>query len=298
VTIQRVRAVVVDFNGGELTHRCVASLLATRWDGALEVVVVDNGSDPPFAARSPGVEVRRSSWNRGFAGGSNLGIGDLHDVDAVAFVNNDVVAPPEWLSPLVDALDADPSLGAASPKMRLIGSNVINNAGGALRDDWYGYDIGLGEDDAGQYDAPRDVAFWSGGAALVRAEYLRECDGFDERLFLYYEDVDLGLRGRKAGWRFRYVPASVVEHEHSATAVTGSDLTEFYKERNRLLVIARHAPWWLVVWLPIRFLTATASYALHGERAVARRRLRSFAAFLRLAPAMLRTRHTLRTRDA
>jgi GT2 family glycosyltransferase len=211
-------------------------------------------------------------------------------VDAVALINNDAVVEPHWLAPLVAILDADPSVAAASPKIRFLGREVINNVGTILLPDWYGIDRGFGDPDDGRYDTEEDIAAWCGGAVLLRVDYLRECGLFDERLFLYYEDLDLSLRGQEAGWRYRYTPASVVEHQHSATAVSGSDFAEYYKERNRLLVVARHAPLHLVIWFPIRYLIATCSYAVHGQAPVARRRMRSFAGFARLFPSMVRSR--------
>lgn len=290
MNVRRVRVVVIDHDGGALTERCIESVRATNWDGELDIVLVDNASVRPVTTAWPDVRVVRSDRNLGFAGGANLGIGALGEVDAVALVNNDAVVERGWLAPLVRALDADPSVAAANPKMRFFGRNVINNVGTVLRADWYGVDRGFEEPDDGRFDAEEDIDVWSGGAVLLRSDYLRECGLFDERLFLYYEDVELSLRGQEAGWRFRYVPESVVEHEHSATAVSGSDFAEFYKERNRLLVVARHAPLHLVVWFPVRHLIATASYAVHGQRHVAARRMRSFRAFLRLLPAMLRDR--------
>lgn len=273
-----------------MTERCIESVRATRWDGELDIVLVDNASRMPIANTWPDVRTVRCDRNRGFAGGANAGIGTFDDVDAVALVNNDAVVEPDWLAPLVEALDDDPSVAAVNPKMRFLGRDVINNVGTVLRSDWYGVDRGFEEPDDGRYDVAEDIDIWSGGAVVLRGEYLRECGLFDERLFLYYEDVELSLRGQEAGWRFRYVPSSVVEHEHSATAITGSDFAEYYKERNRLLVVARHAPLHLVVWFPIRHLFATASYAVHGQRSVARRRMRSWFGFVRLLPAMLRDR--------
>ena len=290
MTITRVRVVVIDHDGGPLTERCIDSLRKTRWDGTLELMLVDNASTVPLTTTWPDVRVVRCDRNLGFAGGANVGIGSLEDLDAIALINNDAVVDPDWLTPLVHALDTDPSLGAASPKIRLLGRNVINNVGTVLRPDWYGIDRGFDEPDDGRFDAEEDVDAWCGGAVLLRADYLQECGLFDERLFLYYEDLELSLRGQEAGWRFRYLPASVVEHEHSATAVTGSDFAEFYKERNRLLVVARHAPLRLVVWFPLRHLIATASYAVHGHGHVAMRRLRSWFGFVRLLPGMLRDR--------
>lgn len=288
--ITRVRVVVVDHDGGTLTERCIESVRRTRWSGEFDTVLVDNASTVPVSTTWPDVRRVRCDRNRGFAGGANAGIGSLDDVDAVALVNNDAVVDAGWLEPLVAALDADPSLAAASPKIRFLDRPVINNVGTVLRADWYGVDRGFDEPDDGRFDDEEDVEAWCGGAVLLRAEYLRECGLFDERLFLYYEDLELSLRGQEAGWRFRYIPQSVVDHEHSATAVSGSDFAEFYKERNRLLVVARHAPWRLVLWLPIRHLVATVSYLVHGQAHVARRRMRSWFSFVRLLPAMLRSR--------
>lgn len=290
MTLRRVRVVVVDHDGGDLTVRCIESLRATVWDGDLEVVLVDNGSKEPVDASWPDVRLVRKEVNLGFAGGANAGIGALDEVDAVALINNDAVVDSGWLAPLVRALDDDESVGAACPKIRFMGRAVINNVGTVLRSDWYGVDRGYDEPDVGQYDEEEDVAAWCGGAVLLRSSYLQECGLFDERLFLYYEDLELALRGAVRGWRYRYVPTSVVDHEHSATAISGSDFAEFYKERNRLLVIARHAPARLVVWLPIRHLIATLSYALHGQGHVARRRLRSWLGWLRYLPPTLRSR--------
>ena len=77
---------------------------------------------------------------------------------------------------------------------------------------------------------------------LLRGAYLRDVGAFDERLFLYYEDLELSLRGSARGWRYRYEPASVVEHRVGSSTVGGGAeaRAERRKERNRLLVLARH----------------------------------------------------------
>ncbi|HMC42079.1 MAG TPA: glycosyltransferase, partial [Acidimicrobiales bacterium] len=118
----RVRAVLVNFNGGVMIERAVAHVLATQWPaGSLEVVVVDNASADGSADRVsqlfPQVQLRRSSRNLGFAGGTNLGLLDLREVDHVALVNSDAFVSPGWLQPLVEALESDPAVGAACPKI-------------------------------------------------------------------------------------------------------------------------------------------------------------------------------------
>jgi GT2 family glycosyltransferase len=185
--------------------------------------------------------------------------------------------------------------------------DVVNNAGTVPDGAGYWSDRGWLEVDAGQLDVPTDIPAWSGGAVVLRREYLEDAGLFDDRLFLYYEDVELSRRGAGKGWRYRCEPASVVRHRHSATAVAGSALADHYKERNRLLVVLRHDGVLVAVLAVARYLAATASYAYRdvvarlgaGHRpdfTAVRRRLGSLRAFFRLAPAMLRSRRADRHR--
>lgn len=117
----RVRAIVVNYNGGDHVVRCIEALTRTEWpDEAFEIVVVDNastdGSGDAIEADFPDVPVIRTPVNLGFAGGNNLALGDLGDVDVVALVNNDAFVSPDWLAPLVEALD-EADVGAANAKL-------------------------------------------------------------------------------------------------------------------------------------------------------------------------------------
>ncbi len=179
--------------------------------------------------------------------------------------------------------------------------DVINNVGTVLVDDGYAADRGYLEADRGQYDTPDDVFAWCGGAVLLRGAYLDDVGLFDERLFLYYEDVELSWRGAKRGWRYRYVPGSVVRHLHAATSIDGSTGKRYYDDRNHLLVAARHASAAEAIRNVVHYLLVTASYArrdilspmLRGHRprpAQLRERAAAFAGFLRLLPSMLRSR--------
>jgi len=123
----RVGVVVLDHDGSDLTARCLESVERTDWPAeALSVVVVDNGPTGVLADRLnfPGVTVVDAGHNRGFAGGCNLGIEALGRVDHVALLNNDAIVEPGWLAPLVDVLEADPTVGAACPKIVFDGTFV------------------------------------------------------------------------------------------------------------------------------------------------------------------------------
>jgi GT2 family glycosyltransferase len=119
--------------------------------------------------------------------------------------------------------------------------NVINNAGNELTDTWWGRERGFAEADRGQWDQPGDIPGWCGACVLLRTGYLHDVGLLDDRFFLYFEDTDLSLRGAKQGWRYRYEPASVVRHGHGLSSGSTSQLSRFCTERNRLVVIARHA---------------------------------------------------------
>jgi GT2 family glycosyltransferase len=120
--------------------------------------------------------------------------------------------------------------------------DVINNAGNELTDTWWGRERGFAEADRGQWDQATDIPGWCGACVLLRTTYLQDVGLLDDRFFLYFEDTDLSLRGAKQGWRYRYQPASVVRHGHGLSSGSTSQLSRFCTERNRLVVIARHAP--------------------------------------------------------
>lgn len=117
----RVRAVVLNYNGGRHVLDCVAALRRTDWPAEdLEIVVVDNassdGSDGELRRRFPDVEIRPTGANLGFPA-NNVALRDRDGIDYLALVNNDAFVEPGWLRPLVAALEADEGLGAACPRI-------------------------------------------------------------------------------------------------------------------------------------------------------------------------------------
>lgn len=121
MTYPSVRVAVLNWNGLAFTPDCLEHLLATNWPSdRLEIMVIDNassdGSAELVAERFPQVRLVRNGANLGFVG-LNTAFADLDGVDYVALVNNDAFVEPDWLAPLVAALEEDPQLGAASARM-------------------------------------------------------------------------------------------------------------------------------------------------------------------------------------
>ena len=167
---------------------------------------------------------------------------------------------------------------------------AIYDAGDVLRRDGACVQRGRFARDDGSYDEPGEVFGACAGAALYRREAVRAVGGFDERYFAYLEDVDLALALRRAGWRCRYVPA-VALHAGEGSSAQLSGAHHFYVQRNTLLLVAKA--------FPLRWLPLVAYRQLSWLREAARERrlrvhLRAWAAFLALAPGVLRARRAAR----
>ena len=156
---------------------------------------------------------------------TTIEVGDTSDVGGVT-TKVDVGIHPAWVH-----LDLPPTR-----------ERLVNNAGLELRDDGQLADRGYLQPDGPPYDEPVEVFGWSGACVLLRRAYVDDVGGFDDRLFLYYEDGDFAWRGRRRGWRYRYVPDAVVHHERSASVGNVSPLVQHLARRNRLVVLTRNAP--------------------------------------------------------
>jgi hypothetical protein len=288
--------VVPNFNGGRWLPGCLDSLAAQTLAPG-EVVVVDNGSTDgsvALAAGRPGVRVLELGRNLGFAAAANRGIAAAGG-EGVALVNTDVVLAPDWLERMVTALGSAPDVGAVACKMvDLDDPSVLYDAGDVLRRDGVCEQRGRFERDDGRFDEPGEVFAACAGAALYRRGAVLDVGGFDERFFLYLEDVDLGLRLRLAGWRCRYEPV-VARHAGEGSAPAAGRTAWTWVERNTLLLAAKAFP---LRWAPqVIYRQAGWAWGALRERRL-RAHLSGAVRSLRLLPAMARERRRLRTRAA
>jgi GT2 family glycosyltransferase len=248
-----VSVLIVNYNGKRYLDDCLTALRAQnyprdRW----EVVLVDNGSADGSVEhlrdRYPWVRLVAAGKNLGFAGGNNEGYKHCRG-ELIALLNNDTVAEPGWLAGLVEAIGEDPKIGGVTSKILLKNEpGVINSVGLNLYRDGRGGDRGFRQPDKGQFDEPAEVFGACGASVLLRREMLEDVGFFDERLFMYCEDLDLAWRARLRGWRFRYTPRSVVHHVHCGSSGEWSPFFIYHAERNRVLVNLKNAPPTLVLY--------------------------------------------------
>lgn len=235
-----VSVVLVNYRGAEDTITCLREFAQVEWpEDRLELVVIENdsgdGSAEKIRAAVPHAKVIESGANLGFAGGCNLGV-EHATGEWVAFLNNDARPGPRWIAAAVEAMQADPTIGAVASKVLDWDGNLVDYVDGSLT--WYGagYKREAEKPDSPEYDIPKDVLFGTGAAMFVPTALYREIGGFDERFFMFYEDVDLGWRLNLLGYKVRYVPESVAFHKHHVTMKKFGNFREAYLlERNALL---------------------------------------------------------------
>lgn len=231
-----VLVAVVSWNTRDLLDACLTALRADADAGRAAVWVVDNGS----ADGSATMVAERHPWARLVVSTENLGFGRAVNLVAreapagwswIAPANADVAPQHGALEALLAAGAADPRAGILAPRLVLPDGAPQHSVlpfptlatAAALNLGLPRVVPGLGDRLCleGDWDArrARRVPWAIGAFWLVRREAWLASAGFDERQFMYAEDLDLGWRAARAGWHTRYVPAAAVRHE-SAAATT------------------------------------------------------------------------------
>jgi len=295
--------VVVNWRRADLTIACVESLRAEAAASGATVTVVDNGSGDGSASRiaaaAPWVRLVEVPDNRGFAAGVGAALA-ASDAEVLVLLNNDALARPGFVSELVGPFAASPRLGATTARLLLLDAdgtsdrtnstgNVVDRAGNGGDRDWQR---------PHPVDSPAEVFGFGGGACALRVTAVRDSGGFDESLFMYYEDTDLSWKLRRRGWDVRYVGAAVALHRHASSSGVESELFVTSNTRNRLVVALRHGPWSMVSRAVSRTTVRLLVDGLHGIRSPRERRravwrARALGQFLARVPRTLAERRAV-----
>lgn len=251
--MKKLSVVILNWNGADMLRKFLPSVLACSQEEGVEVCVADNGSTDDSCEvikwEFPGVRLIRLSENYGFAEGYNRALKQV-EAEYVVLLNSDVEVTPDWLTPMVDYMDAHPEVAACQPK--ILSYRDRNNfeyagaAGGFI--DRYGYPFCRGrifdsvEEDKGQYNKTIPV-FWATGAALlIRLNVYREVGGLDGRFFAHMEEIDLCWRLRSRGYTVICSPFSTVYHVGGATLKKDNPHKTFLNFRNNLLMLYKNLP--------------------------------------------------------
>ncbi|WP_246125930.1 glycosyltransferase family 2 protein [Geobacter argillaceus] len=289
--------IILNWNGRQYLDDCLGSL-ADQTFRDFETILVDNGSTDGSAAyvreRFPWVRLVELPENVGFTGGNDQGLRAAAG-EFIVTLNNDTKADPGFLEELLRPALADPRIGMVAAKMlNFYDPGRIDSVGVKVAGNGLGYNIGVGEEDGGQYDEPAEVFGPCAGAALYRRVMLDQVGFFDPEFFAYYEDLDLAWRGRLAGWRCVTAPGAVVYHVHSATSGKMSPFTVYQVQRNKWFTLIKNWPASLILrqlpWIISFDLGALVLALLRGRGWSA---LRARADVLRSLPRLLARRRAV-----
>jgi GT2 family glycosyltransferase len=212
---------IPNYNGSQRIGRALRSL--REQSRPIDVVVVDNGSgdDSPALLREefPEVTVLALERNLGFGPALNRAVRE-HPGDPLILLNNDVEAEPRFVEAMLDAA-AEGVRSVAGVLLQERAPGLIDSAGVVADSTLMGFDYLHGEAAEAAATAA-DPLGPTGGAALYDRAAFEAVGGFDERIFLYYEDLDLALRMAAAGARCRLAPGARAVHAYSASLGAGS----------------------------------------------------------------------------
>lgn len=252
----KIGFITVGFHSDEDTVEVVTELQANILPSGVKIVIycVDNSRSESL--RKSLTKFKKAIYiespgNLGFAAGNNLGMKRaLSDgMDIIVLINNDTVVPPDLVKNILASPISDEKVGVVGGliyfakgfefrdnyKSSELGK-VIWYAGG--NHDWnnvYASHVGVDEVDEGQFDKVVDTDFVTGCLFIVRSSVLAEVGLFDERYCLYFEDSDLCVRIKKAGYRVVLDPQIKIGHKVAQSSGIGSPLNDYFLTRNRFL---------------------------------------------------------------
>lgn len=247
MSVPRVAAVVLNYNGRDLTLQTLASLLQMDYS-AVDLLVVDNGSTDgsyeAVAEQFPEVVQVRTEENRGVAGGLNLGVEYVmaRDYDYLLLLNNDIEVDRAMLSEMVQVAESDSSIGCVGPKTYYYWDrDRIWSAGGIIQfRESVTRERGMGEIDSGQYDRDEEVDYINGCAMLVRASVMRQVGLFDPLFHLAVEDADWCMRMKTLGYRCYYAHQARLWHMVSQSTGVYKPGRTFQTGRSTSLFVRRY----------------------------------------------------------
>lgn len=232
--------IIVNYNGKELLEKSLPSIV--KYTNA-DICVVDNNSTDDSLSflkdNYPSIKLIESEENLGYGNAHNLALETHPNYNYYVFMNNDITVTSNWLEEMIKVFNTKEGVGAVGPKILLSEKKdekyLINSAGMDINKHLMAYDRYEGEYDDEKYNTVEKVDGICGAVMLLSKEVIEKVKGFNPKMFLYYEDVDLSLRIRDLGYDIYYCGNSVVYHNHMAST---KDMGSF--KRNRMNMVNRY----------------------------------------------------------
>jgi GT2 family glycosyltransferase len=225
----KVSIIIVNYNGKELLQKCLDSLLKVNYDN-FEIILVDNNSTDgtvEFITKNyPSLIIIKLDSNKGFAEPNNVAA-KISKGKYLLFLNNDTVVTPNFISEMVKVMETDKKI-AICQSLLLKPDGSVDSSGDFIDH------LGVVYNSKTEIDEIREVSSARGASMLVRSDIFEKLDGFDQKFFVTFEDVDLCWRSWILGYRVLIIPTSIVYHEGGITIKKIKSEIAFHGFKNQL----------------------------------------------------------------
>ena len=248
-----VAIAILNWNGVTYLEKFLSNVIQNSVNENTKVYIIDNASTDTsiiyLEQNYPTVSIIQLDKNYGFAEGYNRGLAQIN-ADIFVLLNSDVEVTPNWIEPIVTAMELDNNVAVCMPKIK----SYLNKeyfeyagaAGGFI--DKYGYPFCNGrlfdkiEKDKGQYEKTREI-FWASGAAMfIKSKVYNELNGLDNDFFAHMEEIDLCWRVKNRGYAILYIPLSTVFHVGGGTLPKANPFKTYLNFRNNLFLLHKNLP--------------------------------------------------------
>ena len=225
----KVSIIIVNYNGKELLQKCLDSLLKVNYNN-FEIILVDNnstdGSVEFITKNYPSLIIIKLDSNKGFAEPNNVAA-KISKGKYLLFLNNDTVVTPNFISEMVKVMETDKKI-AICQSLLLKPDGSVDSSGDFIDH------LGVVYNSKTKIDEIREVSSARGASMLVRSDIFEKLDGFDQKFFVTFEDVDLCWRSWILGYRVLIIPTSIVYHEGGITIKKIKSEIAFHGFKNQL----------------------------------------------------------------
>lgn len=299
----RLAIIVLNWNGADDTVACMDSLMAQKGISP-DIILVDNNSHDDSVAlleqyiaksKTP-IHFIKNGVNSGFTGGNNIGFSYALEqgYEYIGTLNPDATADTYWTTSLLTELDTYKDVGITTGILARSDKKTVDTT--AEQYTTWGIPGPRGRDSL-LADAPKDAEYVfgsTGGGFIARADMLRSIGLFDEKFFMYFEDVDLSFRAQLAGYKVRYTPGAIAYHKLSASTNKVPGLAVYNTFKNLPMLYVKNMPRELWLTTYPRFVLA---YTLILGNAIVRGRgwpaLKGWVKSWLLLPHMFGERFTI-----
>jgi GT2 family glycosyltransferase len=216
--MKKIDIIILHYGDLSVTKKCIQSL-ETHAKGYRDIILINNDPSLDLAKEIKPKKKRNiinANKNLGFAAGVNIGIQNalLNNADAVCLLNNDVLVTKDFIEGLSTALFSKNEIGIVGTVIEfLVDGNKMYDHGAMVN-------LKTGISKHRNYNKvlhkkPQQVDSISGCCMMIKKEVIEAIGYFDERFFMYYEDVDFCLRAKAQGFSTYIVPSEVIYHELS-----------------------------------------------------------------------------------